>query len=75
MRDYLLAQPDKVLLTYGEQNGDLATRKTLVFALHDHIVQRLASDFRAAGKQVVTLTGKTRYPRAAMDRFQNDPDY
>jgi SNF2 family DNA or RNA helicase len=73
IRDYLLAQPDKVLLKYGEQNGDLATRKTLVFVLHDHIVQRFENDLRAAGKQVVTLTGKTRYPRAAMKRFQNDP--
>ena len=56
VRDALLAQSDKLLLS--GQSPVLATRKTLVFALHDHIVQRLADDLRRAGKQVVTLTGK-----------------
>lgn len=73
VRNYLLAQPDKVLLNYGKQNVPV-TRKTLVFCLHDHIVRWFESDLRAAGRTFITLTGKTGNARYVQEQFQNNPD-
>jgi hypothetical protein len=47
--------------------------KKLIFCLHDHIVQRFESDFRAAGRTFVTLTGKIGDARYVQEQFQNNP--
>jgi SWI/SNF-related matrix-associated actin-dependent regulator 1 of chromatin subfamily A len=50
----------------------LRTEKTLVFAYHREIIDGLEVALSNAGRQVVTLTGRTRDPVATVMRFQED---
>ena len=50
------------------------TEKTLVFAYHHEIIEGLVTALRAAGHDVVTLTGRTRDPTAVVRHFQESAD-
>ena len=50
------------------------TEKTLVFAYHDEIIEGLATALRRAGRDVVTLTGRTRNSTAVVQHFQESHD-
>jgi SWI/SNF-related matrix-associated actin-dependent regulator 1 of chromatin subfamily A len=51
----------------------LRTEKTIIFAYHHDIIERLADDLRKEGHSVVTVTGQSRNATSAIDQFQQDP--
>jgi SWI/SNF-related matrix-associated actin-dependent regulator 1 of chromatin subfamily A len=50
------------------------TEKTLVFAYHHEIIEGLATALGRAGRDVVTITGRTRDPTTVVQHFQESPD-